>query len=165
MKVIEEVLARRIFDKFTLGSYLPIGGLFYDEITALKRLHGLILDFELQSAISSLMRPTAVDVIKTLKMVEDASKSPLSFAEKSNVLISEEGVPVYVNPTLIENTSADIDLAQRNYVIGGVNGFDFIQTNSDVNDFSTGDDNLLVLNVNGVPVYVNPTLNEFVQQK
>jgi hypothetical protein len=105
MKVIEEVVSRKILDKFHVGSYLPlVGGLFYDEITALKRLHGLILDFELQSAITSLIRPTSLDVLKTLRMIEDASKSPLALADKANVLLSQQGVPVYVNPTIIENT-------------------------------------------------------------
>jgi hypothetical protein len=48
-----------------------------------------------------------------------------------------EGVPVYVNPTLIKNDAANEDLGQRGIIIDGVDGFDYLQTN-------------------GVPVFVNP---------
>ena len=56
----------------------------------------------------------------------------------------------------MEDTQAAVDLKQRNYVIGGVNGFDFVQQadNLDV----PSENELVVLQVNGIPVYVNPTL-------
>lgn len=52
-----------------------------------------------------------------------------------------EGVPVFVNPILMSNTSGDSDLLQRDYTVDGVNGFDFVQTDAW-----------------GVPVFVNPVL-------
>jgi len=41
----------------------------------------------------------------------------------SFVQTKEEGVPVYVNPTLIPNDMAEADMGQRNYVIDGMDGF------------------------------------------
>jgi len=57
-----------------------------------------------------------------------------------------------VNPTLLVNTQGEVDLAQRNVIIDGVDGFDFVQT--DKKDM----DDTVVLQVKGVPVLVNPTL-------
>jgi len=37
------------------------------------------------------------------------------------------GVPVFVNPTIIPNQMAHEDLEQKDYTIDGVNGFDFLQ--------------------------------------
>lgn len=50
-------------------------------------------------------------------------------------------MPVLVNPVLRPNEVATVDLKQRDYVIDGVNGFDFVQTGEE-----------------GVPVTVNPVL-------
>jgi hypothetical protein len=66
--------------------------------------------------------------------------------------LEEQGVPVLVQPTLLKNDVADADLEQRNYVIDGINGIDFTQL---------GDaefDDTITLQVNGVPVTVNPVL-------
>lgn len=46
-----------------------------------------------------------------------------------------------VQPTLLRNEAADIDLNQKDYVIDGVDGFAFVQQSEQ-----------------GVPVYVNPKL-------
>ena len=55
----------------------------------------------------------------------------------------EQGVPVLVQPTLLKNEAAEVDLQQRNYVIEGVDGFAFTQIDAD-----------------GVPVHVNPKLQK-----
>ena len=38
-----------------------------------------------------------------------------------------DGPPVLVDPVLMTNSEAKTDLNQRNIVIDGVNGFDFLQ--------------------------------------
>jgi len=50
-------------------------------------------------------------------------------------------VPVFINPVLRPNEVATVDLRQRDYVLDGVDGFDFLQTKAE-----------------GVPVTVNPVL-------
>ena len=47
------------------------------------------------------------------------------------VAIQQKGVPVFVVPTLLVNTEAHSDLQQRDITIDGVNGFDYVQTNSE----------------------------------
>jgi len=37
---------------------------------------------------------------------------------------------VFVNPTLLKNKVGHDDLSQRDYLIDGVNGFDFVQQKS-----------------------------------
>ena len=46
-----------------------------------------------------------------------------------------------IEPTLLTNQCATCDLKQKDYIIDGVNGIDFVQTNAE-----------------GVPVFVEPTL-------
>jgi len=50
-------------------------------------------------------------------------------------------VPVLINPVLRPNEVATVDLRQRDYILDGVDGFDFLQTKAE-----------------GVPVTVNPDL-------
>jgi hypothetical protein len=40
--------------------------------------------------------------------------------------LNEQGVPVFVNPVLIPNEAADVDLGMRNWVMDGVNGYDLV---------------------------------------
>merc|ERR1719263_939369 len=61
-----------------------------------------------------------------------------------------EGVPVFVNPKLLPNTAENMDLRQRDYVIDGVNGYEFVQLEDNI------EDDTITLQVNGVPVTVNP---------
>jgi hypothetical protein len=75
-------------------------------------------------------------------------------APKAETLLqtSAEGVPVLVMPKLLPNLAGDMDLRQRGYIIDGVDGYDLVQLKDDV----PADD--MVLQVNGVPVLVNPKL-------
>jgi len=75
-------------------------------------------------------------------------------APKAETLLqtSAEGVPVLVMPKLLPNLAADMDLRQRGYIIDGVDGYDLVQ----LKDEAPADD--MVLQVNGVPVLVNPKL-------
>lgn len=43
-------------------------------------------------------------------------------------------MPVLVNPTLMVNTQGEVDLAQKNIIIDGVDGFDFVQQSEDIDD-------------------------------
>ena len=76
----------------------------------------------------------------------------LLVTENSAVQLSAEGVPVLVMPKLLPNLAGDMDLRQRGYIIDGVDGYDLVQLKDDV----PADD--MVLQVNGVPVLVNPKL-------
>ena len=44
----------------------------------------------------------------------------------SFVGLEAEGVPVLVQPNLMKNTLAESDMDQRNYIIDGINGYDFV---------------------------------------
>ena len=67
---------------------------------------------------------------------------------------SAEGVPVLVRPKLLPNEAEHMDLRQRGYIMDGVDGYDFVQLKDEVPEDS------MVLQVNGVPVLVNPKLLE-----
>ena len=41
--------------------------------------------------------------------------------------MDEQGVPVLVQPKLLPNEAADIDLRQRDIIIDGVDGYAFVQ--------------------------------------
>jgi len=43
------------------------------------------------------------------------------------MVLQVNGVPVLVNPKLLENEAADIDLRLRDVIIDGVNGYDYLQ--------------------------------------
>lgn len=60
----------------------------------------------------------------TAPQVSAESKKP---AEKSLVQVDEQGVPVLVQPKLLPNEAADIDLRQRDIIIDGVDGYAFVQ--------------------------------------
>lgn len=46
---------------------------------------------------------------------------------EDNTVLQVNGVPVLVNPKLLENESADVDLRLRDIIIDGVNGYDYVQ--------------------------------------
>lgn len=56
----------------------------------------------------------------------NATKKTLS--QHSLLQTSEQGVPVFVDPTLVRNDMGDADLQQREYIIDGVSGISFAQT-------------------------------------
>lgn len=60
-----------------------------------------------------------------------------------------------VQPNLLKNQMADVDLYQRNYIIEGVNGFDFVQENEDKGD--------VVLQMRDGAVKVSNELNQVIQ--
>jgi len=86
------------------------------------------------------------------RAAEAASVEAKAPKEASLLQTSAEGVPVLVRPKLLPNEAAEMDLRQRDYIMDGVNGYDFVQLNDNIPE----DD--MVLQVNGVPVLVNPKL-------
>ena len=44
-----------------------------------------------------------------------------------DMVLQVNGVPVLVNPKLLVNEAADIDLRLRDVIIDGVNGYDYVQ--------------------------------------
>lgn len=61
--------------------------------------------------------------------------------DKAAIQLESEGVPVLIEPTLRPNEMSDVDLEQRDYIIDGINGIDFVQTKTE-----------------GVPVLIEPKL-------
>lgn len=105
----------------------------------------------MENAIAGLIYPSVDEVAKVLeaatnisgmKNKEEAKKAEAAAPKPpaaAAVQLESEGVPVLVNPTLMENEASHEDLKQRNIMIDGVNGYDFVQTKAE-----------------GVPVLVNP---------
>ena len=166
MKALEEALAKRILEKMK-GTNLT-NTLTKDlstQIAALKAYHDTIRKYEAAKQIVNATTPTQSDVAKALEAVNklhdtlrnitsslNTTTTSLTSTKSTSLLqLEEQGVPVYVQPTLVPNEVKDADLLQRNYIIDGVNGIDFTQISDEIDDSIT-------LQVNGVPVTVNPVL-------
>ena len=86
---------------------------------------------------------------------KDATKEAAAKpAAKSLMQLGLEGVPVLVDPTLLENKVGEDVLDQRNYIIDGINGIDFVQTNDLQNE------DLVVLHINGEARGINTNEEE-----
>lgn len=59
-----------------------------------------------------------------------------------------------MSPKLLTNEMGTVDLRLRDVIMEGVNGYDFVQLEDDLNR----PEDQTVLQVNGVPVLVNPKL-------
>ena len=55
-----------------------------------------------------------------------AADKKVQIPTASFVGLEAEGVPVLVQPNLMKNTVGDSDLDQRNYIVEGINGYDFV---------------------------------------
>jgi len=77
-------------------------------------------------------------------------------APAAAAFVQTQGPTVLVDPVLMSNTEAKTDLELRNVIIDGVNGFDYVQTNAE--QTKVPNDELLTLQVHGVPVLVDPVL-------
>ena len=158
MKAVEAALAHRIIGRISGTAagygygYIPTYPLAYPlhpevgkAVAAVNALHNSIIAYEYANTIAGLVAPSVDAVTKVLESITDTSgmkkdsKSTTSStpAASSNLQLDAEGVPVLVNPVLLQNEVADVDLGMRNWVLEGVNGYDLLQ-------------------LNGVPVLVNP---------
>lgn len=71
-----------------------------------------------------LQRDIIIDGVSGFDYVQQ--KAHLKLPNDDTVL-QVHGVPVLINPTLMENTESKTDLLQRNIIIDGVDGFDYLQ--------------------------------------
>jgi len=151
-KAVEAALAGRIVDRLKSGGYwgpysYPLGG-YYDAVGRLRHYHDMVTSWEIANGLpywhdGSWNNDLGSILDAYAKAVNGAApaKNATAPATKALLQTETEGVPVFVQPTLMDNVMGRTDLSQRDYTIDGVNGFDFVQTESQ-----------------GVPVFVNPTL-------
>jgi hypothetical protein len=158
MGKIEKALAKRILQRLAGNFYNPpMDAALQSQIAAIKAYNDLLTGYAAANSLGGLgllFGPSYADILKILSLNPSALKSSSDKNDtKSTSLLQleSEGVPVLVKPTLLENQTAKSDLLQRDYVIDGVDGFDFTQLSDEVEDTVT-------LQVNGVPVTVNPVL-------
>jgi len=55
-----------------------------------------------------------------------AAKTEAAPPKKAALQLGEQGVPITVDPKLLENTMGYSDLQQKDYIIDGMNGIDFV---------------------------------------
>jgi hypothetical protein len=89
--------------------------------------------------LDGAVNPTAAPPAEAKK--EEKKAAAQLPKDKTALQLNAEGVPVFVEPTLLKNEMTDADLMQRDYILDGINGIDFVQTKSE-----------------GVPVFVEPHL-------
>jgi len=94
------------------------------------------------------------EVAAATSMIGSRAAEAKAPKEATLLQTSAEGVPVLVRPKLLPNEAAEMDLRQRGYIMDGVDGYDFVQLNDNIPEDE------MVLQVNGVPVLVNPKLLE-----
>ena len=146
-KAIEKIVAQRIFDRITYSGYpgYPYYNPYYypypvdvaSKVAAITAYHDIIARSEAINAIAGMVAPSADMALKILEGATTPSAPPA----KAAVQLSAEGVPVLIEPHLMENEMADADLLQKDYIIDGINGIDFVQTQEQ-----------------GVPVLIEPRL-------
>jgi len=165
MKAVEAALAKRIIDNLGVWPYpYPWPYDIYTRSILLRAYNDAILKYELDNAIAGLVAPSIADVLKIINAANDKSAGASSSnstapatpaapaAPAASSFVQTEGVPVLVNPVLMKNEMADVDLGQRDIIIEGVNGFDYVQENDNVD----APNDSVTLQVNGIPVLVNP---------
>ena len=116
-------------------------------VATIAAYHDVIRRAEAVNAIADLVSPSADAALKILQgATSPGGKSFVQVESKS------EGVPVLIEPKLLKNEAEDADLSQRDYIIDGINGIDFVQTE----EASTPVDDTVTLYINGVPLTVYP---------
>lgn len=156
-KAIEKIVAQRIFDRIYpgyAGAY-PVGYGYYPyyypyapdiagHVASIKAYHDAIVRAEAINAIAGMVAPSADLAVKILEgaVKPEAPPKEEKPKDKAFLQVEEQGVPVWNDPVQLRvNEVADVDLKQKDYILDGINGIDFVQTKAE-----------------GVPVYVNPTL-------
>jgi hypothetical protein len=108
----------------------------------MNKVIGHTLDPKLEEVIGVLY-----DLVNKNKAGADAKKDEP--AKKSLIQTGAEGVPVYVDPVIMKNNLGESDLQQREYIIDGISGIDFVQTDAQK-------DETIVMNVDGKNIEVTP---------
>jgi hypothetical protein len=136
-----------IGDRFEPVLPLPLD--LIDQATAIKAYHDSVLGYDMIHHIVSAYAPHLQAVLDSIAKIvgskgEASGKNDTKKAETkkedakpaadkkvqiptaSFVGLETEGVPVLVQPNLMKNTVGDADLDQRNYIVEGINGYDFV---------------------------------------
>ena len=124
---------------------------YVNRYDVVNKVVGSVLDPKLEEIIGVLY-----DLVNGKKDGKDGKKEEAKGDDKKEAAaakpeakalmqLQEGGVPVLVDPSLMKNTMSYTDLSQRDYIIDGLNGIDFVQTNNLENE------DLVVLHVNGEP--------------
>jgi hypothetical protein len=105
--------------------YVPYTSPYYSDIVGIVNSANAYNDYvhryEVANAIAGYYSPSYDAIVGALKNA--TAKDPVAPAAS---LLQTEGVPVYVNPTLRPNDIGISDLDQRDIVIDGVNGYDYV---------------------------------------
>ena len=155
-KAIEKIVSQRIWDRIAYDGY-PAYPYYYPnyyhypgdiaaKVAAITAYHDVIERAAAINAIAGMVAPSADMALKILQGATTPATPPPGAPEakpkeKAAVQLSAEGVPVLIEPKLMKNEMTDADLMQRDYIIDGINGIDFVQTKSE-----------------GVPVLIEPKL-------
>jgi hypothetical protein len=102
-------------------------------------------------------RPQAGSTNASAAKNATAAAAPAAAAPAAKSLVQMTGVPVFIDPALQQNAMGDADLQQREYIIDGLSGIDFVQTRDE-------DDNLNI-NINGKDFSITPDDSSLVQIK
>ena len=152
LKKIGEQLGKKVIDELTIYGvpygypyypYVPYGSPYYSDIAGIvasaNAYYDYVRRYEAANAHAKLANAIAYDnIVKAIAAAQNpAAPSSAVQAPPKQSLLGTEGVPVYVNPVLRRNEAGDADLSQRDIIIDGVNGFNYLQTS-------------------GVPVLVHP---------
>ena len=141
-KVVDELTTYGVPYGYPVYPYVPYGSPYYSDIAGIVSSANAYYDYvrryeAANAAAKYASSPAYDDVVKALRAAYNPAAPSAAQTPAKQSLIQTEGPPVYVNPVLRKNEAGDADLQQRDIVIDGVNGFDYVQTQ-------------------GVPVYVHP---------
>lgn len=166
-KAIEKIVSQRVWDRLTWDGY-PGYPYYYPgyyhypgdiaaKVAAITAYHDVIGRAAAINAIAGMVAPSADMALKILEGAVNPTAAPPAEAKKEEkkaaaqlnskpkdkaaLQLNAEGVPVLIEPTLMKNEMSDVDLMQRDYILDGINGIDFVQTKTE-----------------GVPVTIEPTL-------
>lgn len=141
-KVVDELTTYGVPYGYPLYPYVPYTSPYYSDIAGIvssaNAYYDYVRRYEAANAAAKYYNsPAYDDVVKALRAAYSPAAPSAAQTPAKQSLIQTEGIPVYVNPVLRKNEAGDEDLQQRDIVIDGVNGFDYVQTQ-------------------GVPVLVHP---------
>jgi NAD(P)H-hydrate repair Nnr-like enzyme with NAD(P)H-hydrate epimerase domain len=154
-KAIEKIVSQRVWDRLTWDGY-PGYPYYYPgyyhypgdvaaKVAAITAYHDVINRAAAINAVAGMVAPSADMALKILEGATNPTATPPPDAQKPKdkaaLQLNAEGVPVLIEPTLMKNEMSDVDLMQRDYILDGINGIDFVQTKTE-----------------GVPVLIEPTL-------
>lgn len=143
-KAIEKIVAMRIWDRIAGAGYPTYGYYPYyypyapdiaTEVAVLGAYHDVIARAAAINAIAGLVGPSADSALKILEGAVNKDAKPAAAdkpKDKATIQLEETGVPVLMEPQhLMVNEMADADLKQRDFIVDGINGIDFVQTKAE----------------------------------